>query len=87
MQREYPVLYEFQALKQSRSHKHDGPRTLCITKHLLIESFVNDIINVHRLLITLCTFFSNLHFLIQEYMRFARLAIIRVSTCCCLGLY
>lgn len=47
--REYPVLYEFQALKQSRSHKHDGSRTLCITKHLLIESFVNDIINVHSL--------------------------------------
>jgi hypothetical protein len=50
MQREYPVLYEFQAVKQSKFHDYDGPRTLSITQHLLIESSFNDIINIHRLL-------------------------------------
>jgi len=48
MQREYPVLYEFQAVKPSRSLNQEIKRTLSITKHLLIESSENDIINVHR---------------------------------------
>ncbi|KAG0579697.1 hypothetical protein KC19_4G117600 [Ceratodon purpureus] len=47
--REYPVLYEFQAVKQSKLNDYDGPRTLSITKHLLIESSFDDIINIHSL--------------------------------------
>lgn len=47
--REYPVLYEFQAVKPSRSHNPDRLHSLSITKHLLIESFEGDIINVHSL--------------------------------------
>ncbi|KAG0590844.1 hypothetical protein KC19_1G130600 [Ceratodon purpureus] len=47
--REYPILYEFQALKPSRSLKKDIPRTLRITKHLLIESTQDELINVHSL--------------------------------------
>lgn len=50
MQRDYPVFYEFQAVKPSRVLNQEIKRTLRITKHLLIESSENDIINVHRLL-------------------------------------
>jgi len=52
------VLYEFQAVKPCRSLNQEITRTLSITKHLLIESSQNDIINVHRSLLLLLVYLA-----------------------------
>lgn len=66
MQKEYPVLYEFQAVKQSKLHEYDSPRMLSITKHLLIESSFNDIVNVHRYFIECLTLMIPLDIRLHE---------------------
>lgn len=48
LQRESPVLYEFQVIKRLDVQRQERERTLCLTKDYCIEKSGDEVIGVHR---------------------------------------
>lgn len=48
LQKESPVLYQFDVTKRQEATKQERQRILCITKDYFIEKWVDNVIGVHR---------------------------------------
>lgn len=49
LQKESPVLYQFEVMKRQDITKQERPRTVCMTKYHIIEKWADHVTGIHRL--------------------------------------